>query len=330
MLKNINPKNIVLTPITIASPCNLHNVDNSDLILLDSTSSVDVSIALEYVDYMNPISPGVYPSSSACSIALEQQSQDYVNFQSGQIGSGHFNAITEPRNLDGTYTRLIYSQINHTFYNSSNNPVNTFGLENIDFGLSKTNRQIRDDFLLMNVPQTIFGNTIIPNSVMMDNFSTDDEVVVYDDGYGNMMVGNNIFYRIQEVGNFENVIIAGVGGVNVTLPIICNYDNGEDYFYYPLILSSGDTLGGQQYLSYGQASVGILNSSNSPVTINMVASDGVTLYPDGNFDTSLATPFVLTGNQEIPVYINQTTNGVVSIYLNGSETPFFILNLTLQ
>jgi hypothetical protein len=203
-------------------------------------------------------------------------------------------------------------------------------LENIDFGLSKTNRQIRDDFLLMNVPQTIFGNTIIPNSVMMDNFSTDDEVVVYDDGYGNMMVGNNIFYRIQEVGNFENVIIAGVGGVNVTLPIICNYDNGEDYFYYPLILSSGDTLGGQQYLSYGQASVGILNSSNSPVTINMVASDGVTLYPDGNFDTSLATPFVLTGNQEIPVYINQTTNGVVSIYLNGSETPFFILNLTLQ
>jgi hypothetical protein len=124
----------------------------------------------------------------------------------GQVGNGHFNENTELKNIDGTYTRLIYSQIRNTFYNSTNNPVNTFGMENIDFGLSNTNRHIDEDFLLMNIPQPIFGNTILPNSVAMNKFSTDDDVVVYDDGYGNMLAGNNIFYKIQEVRHFENVI----------------------------------------------------------------------------------------------------------------------------
>ena len=198
MIKTINPQNINLTPISVTKSWNLHNIDNTDLILLDSSSLDDTSIALEYVDYMNYSGVGDYPINTECSIALEQQTSDFVDFQRGHSGSGHFNTTQESKNLDGTYTRLIYSQIKHTFYNPHNNPMYTFGLENIDFGLSKTNRYITDNFLLLNVPQNIFGNNIIPSSVMLNNFPLDDNVIVYDDGYGNMIAGNNIFYKIQE------------------------------------------------------------------------------------------------------------------------------------
>jgi hypothetical protein len=158
MLKTINPRNIIRTPIKTTKEWNLDNTNT-----------------------------------------------DIVN-QVGTSGSGHFDESTESQNTDGSYTRLVYSQIHNTFYNSSHNPMSVFGLENIDFGLSKTNRHIGDNFLLINVPRKMFGETILPNSVMINNFSTDDAVVVYDDGFGNMLAGNNIFYRIQEVRHFENVI----------------------------------------------------------------------------------------------------------------------------
>jgi len=206
MIKNINPQNISLTPIVTTKPWNLHNVDNSDLILVDTGSIDDVSIALEYVDYINYSGTGPFPINSDCSIALEQQSSALVNFQVGQSGSGHFNVNVEPKNGDGTYTRMIYSQIQNTFYNSTNNPVNIFGLDNIDFGLSRTNRHVTDNFLLLNIPRIIFGDKILASSVTLGNLPLDDNISIYDDGYGNMMAGNSIFYKIQEVGDFKNVI----------------------------------------------------------------------------------------------------------------------------
>ena len=312
MLKTINPRNIILTPIKTAKTWNLHNVDNSDLILLDGYD--DTSIALEYVDYMNYTGTGDYPINADCSIALEQQSQDYVNFQMGRSGSGHFNENTDLKNLDGTYTRLVYSQIRNTFYNSTNNPVNTFGMENIDFGLSNTNRHIDEDFLLMNIPQSIFGNTLLPNSVAMNKFSTDDDVVVYDDGYGNMKVGNNIFYKIQEVRHFENVITVGGGDVNTYPPISLV----GQYVYASVSPATGPF--------YGQDEFGILNTTYDPITIsNITITGGASLSVAGGFPFTLSTPY--SQNSVVFTGLSPDQPGTISIYAVGYSLPF-ILNFT--
>jgi hypothetical protein len=224
MLKTINPRNIILTPIKTTKKWTLNNNANSDLILLDGYT--ETSIVWEYT--------GNYTDDG--NIALEQiQFDGNIDFQVGTSGSGHFDESTEPQNSDGTYTRLVYSQIYNTFYNSSHNPAKTFGLENIDFGLSKTNRHIHDNFLLINVPRKIFGETILPNSVMINNFSTDDAVVVYDDGFGNMLAGNNIFYRIQEVRHFENII------PYVPLPINLEAASGDGQVGLIWTVASGAT-----------------------------------------------------------------------------------------
>ena len=211
MIKPIIPQNIILTPLVVSNNLNLHNSINEDLVLLEDGTH---TVASEYVDYFNYNGNGSPPENSDCSIALEQQTGDLIIFRAAISQSGRFDASNDPTNLDGTYKRLVYTQIYNSFYNPYKNPLELFGLNNIDIPLSKTIRTVNDSFLTMNVPPSIFGNTIVPSSISITNLPLDDNMTINDDGYGNLIVGNDLFFRIQELRNFGNIFFSGSVSTN--------------------------------------------------------------------------------------------------------------------
>lgn len=221
MLKNINPQNIILTPLVTSKYWNLHNIDNTDLVLVETGSVEEDTVALEYLDYFNYNGSGSVTVNADCSIALEQQEGDFVTFREGKQATGKYREETDETNKDGTSKRLVHNQIKNAFYNSYKNPTSLFGMENIDFVLSKTNRYITNDFLLFNIPSIVFGEHIYPNTVRLSNLSLDDNMIITDDGYGNMIVGNNLFFKIQELRHFANKIQSG------TLNIICQPNDAD-------------------------------------------------------------------------------------------------------
>jgi hypothetical protein len=204
MIKNINPQNILLTPFIALKDRELFNNESEDLVILEDTGS-ETPVALEFIDYSTD-DPFL---NRACNIALEQQSSDLAIFQEGVSGSGTFYPDSEHQNRDHTYKRLIYSQIKSTFYNTYNNPLQIFGVEYIDFPLSKTFRDISDFIRVFTIPRNIFGERLTEKSIEFFDNSLDDNVIIVDDGYQNLTAGNNLFSKIQEVRKFGNIIIPG-------------------------------------------------------------------------------------------------------------------------
>lgn len=204
MIKQINSQNFLTSPFVTQKTWELSNTNNDDLILLESGSQ-EYTLALEFVDY----SSGTGVLNTSCSIALENQSDDLAVYQQGYSGSGTFNTETEPINNDGTYQRSIYSLINAAFYNNYKDPFKIFGVENIDFPLSNTYRNISDYIRVFNIPQTIFGERIIPNSLVFEDETLDDNVKIIDDGNQNLIAFPNLFSQVQEVRAFGNNILSG-------------------------------------------------------------------------------------------------------------------------
>jgi hypothetical protein len=194
MIKHINHQNFQTTPFVAAKNWHLFNVESDDLVILESTGSED-TVALEFIDY----SSGTPVLNTACSIALEQQGNDRVIYQEGTTGSGAFFPGSEPTNRDGTFKRLVHSQIKSTFYNKFNNPTQIFGMEYIDFPLGKTFRDISEFVRIFTVPRNIFGQRIIENTVHLADNSLDDNVEITDDGYQNLVARFNLFSKVQEV-----------------------------------------------------------------------------------------------------------------------------------
>lgn len=201
MIKTINHQNFLTTPFVAYKAWHLFNDDSDDLVLTETTGSED-TIALEFVDY----STGTPFVNTTCSIALEEQDDDRLEYQEGITGSGTFFPETEPINEDGTFKRLVHSQIQATFYNTYHNPLEIFGIENIDFPLGGTFRDLSDFTRVFTIPRDIFGEKILPNSVQMMDNSLDDNVSIFDDGNQNIMAGFNLFSKIQEVRHFGNFI----------------------------------------------------------------------------------------------------------------------------
>lgn len=204
MIKNINHQNFLTTPFVAAKSWHLHNDSPDGLVILESTGSSD-TVALEYVDYS--VIPPVLNNS--CSIALEQQDSDLINYQEGIEGYGKFYPDQEPTNHDGTFKRLVHSQTKAAFYNKNNDPTKIFGMEFIDFPLGQTFRDLTPEARLFNVPQIVFGERILENSLQLVDHMLDDNVEVIDDGYQNLIATQNLFSKIQEVRTFGNDILIG-------------------------------------------------------------------------------------------------------------------------
>lgn len=204
MIKLIKHYQIKLTPFDADKNWNMSTINNQNLLLHDTSSSdtLEFPVALEFIDYGNyEDTPFI---NDLCDIALEQQDDDLVQTREGLKKSGLFFPESDPYNQDGTYKRVVYSQINSMFYNNTKNPTQNWGVNNIDFILSKTKRKISDEFKLLDIPKNIYGDKVVPGTIILHDYSIDTEFDITDDGNGNLMAGTNLFSRYQKIGEFNN------------------------------------------------------------------------------------------------------------------------------
>jgi len=209
MIKSLKQYEIQVTPFFATKTWDLNNTSNDNLLLFESTSSDDgLPFAVEFIDYGDG---SKYPlNNNSCSIALEQQPNDLATIEFGLNVSGLFYPDTDPINSDGTYKRLIYSQIKTSFYNSYLDPTKIWGIENIDFDNSQTKRFLADEFELIGVPRIVYGERIVPNTVVIYDNTTDNNYTISDDGNGNLFAGNNLFSHQQELGEYSNQFVSNV------------------------------------------------------------------------------------------------------------------------
>jgi hypothetical protein len=208
MIKPLKKYQIQINPFEITYDWSLSNTNNENLLLYESTGSDDgVPYALEFIDYGHDYAFDNYN----CDIALEQQTNgNIITIDYGLNLSGLFYPDIDPQNNDGTYKRMIYYQIKTTFYNEYRDPTKIWGLENIDFDLSKTTRNLSDYFRIIYIPKLSFGDKIVPNTVEMTDNTLDNPYTITDDGNGNLLAGFNLFSHQQEVGNFPNTFISSL------------------------------------------------------------------------------------------------------------------------
>lgn len=200
MIKRINRQNFITTPFTAIKEWNLYNVENDTVILLDS----DDLLALDYVDYSaNPL------LNRDCDIAMEQQEADEAQYEEGISGSGYFDPAADDKNASGTSKRLLHDQIARAFYNTYRNPLQIFGMNNIDLPLDQTNKALGNQFILFSIPRNMMGDRLVAGSIQMYDNLLDDNVRIVDDKVGNLLAGDNLFSKVQEVRSFGNEIIDG-------------------------------------------------------------------------------------------------------------------------
>jgi len=215
MIKHINHQNVSTTPFVAAKSRDLYNTQNPDSLITEAAVYPDgTHIALDYVNYNsgNPI------LNRDCDIALEQQDADLIQYEEGITGSGTFNSASDPRNSDGTYKTLVHRQIENAFYNTYRNPTEIFGVEYIDFPLSRTLRNLSDHFRMFTIPRSVFGDKIQPKSVQFSDTSLDDNVEIFDDGYQNLIAGYNMFSKVQEIRTLGNLVFPGTSSACIILP----------------------------------------------------------------------------------------------------------------
>ena len=201
MIKLLKKYEIQARPFEATKNWAVSNIRNDNLLLYESTGSDDgLPYALEFMDY------GItHPSENDnCDIALEQQDYDLATLELGLKIIGIFYPEMDPTNPDGTYKRSIYHQVKTMFYNDYLDPTKIWGIENIDFPLSRTERRLSDEIRLLDIPRNVFGDKIIPKSVKIVDDTTDNEYIITDDGNGNLFAGMNLFSHQQEVRNHEN------------------------------------------------------------------------------------------------------------------------------
>lgn len=200
MIKQIGNYSKVVSPFTAIKAWNLYNIENETAILLDS----DDFLAFDYVDYS-----GTPLLNRDCNIALEQQEQDDAQYEEGISGSGYFDPETDAKNPSGTSKRLLHDQVARAFYNTYRNPLQIFGMNNIDLPLDQTNRTLGNQFLLFSIPRNIMGDRLVAGTIQMYDTSLDDNIRIVDDKVGNLNAGTNLFSRVQEVRRFGNTILEG-------------------------------------------------------------------------------------------------------------------------
>jgi hypothetical protein len=217
MIKSLNKNDVLVTPFEAQKTWETNNLNPLDLILWMSqsidlstgiTSSLTGTIALTYIDYGDN-SVGYPITNSFCSLALQQQDSEYIIYQKGtqdfnvlyptasfyDASSKFYTASENPRNIDGTYTSIIYESNKHLFYNGYNNFTKTFGMESAD--LTETNRLLTDNMDVFTIPQSKFGEKIIPNSLKMFDSSLDREYVILDDGKCNLIFSGSVFSKYE-------------------------------------------------------------------------------------------------------------------------------------
>ena len=315
MLKSLKKHNIYTAPFVAVKDWKLSNIDNDSLILTEDDEGVDV----DFVDYGDGSGNPVL--NTECLIALEQQDDDKLTFREGKKGSGIFYPDNEPQNADGTFQRVVYAQIQTTFYNDYRNPTQIWGLENIDFPKSKTVKSLADTMRIFAAPTRVFGEKIIENTVEIIDNSLDNKFSISDDGNNNLYASHDIFSKFQEVGGFENEFATG------------SIDNCAAYFNFsvpelPVSLSASSGSAVLNWLNPSASSLilgyGIEKSLDSGSTyslLRLVSGDRVTT---GSVDTDVSN------NNTYYYRVYSFNNFGSSGYSNTSSITFADIQIAAQ
>jgi len=206
MLKLLHKDDTQNTPFVVTKNWELSNVLNEDSVLMEVSGSDGPPVALEYLTLLPN---NAVTASNPCNVALEQQADDLVSYRDGTKLTGIFYPETDPTNLDGTFQRVVYAQVVKMFYNDYRDPTKIWGLERIDFDTSQTKRFLADKFKMFQIPQIVYGEKVIPNTVVMYDKTTDNDYIITDDGNCNLFAGTNLFSHQQEVGEYLNQFASG-------------------------------------------------------------------------------------------------------------------------
>ena len=201
MLKTLTKDDTTTTPYVATKNWNLSNIANEDIVLSEAGNP----IAAENVDY----SPTGTQANYNCNIAKEDQELDLARYREGLKISGLFYPDQDPLNIDGTYKRMVYTQIKTMFYNNFRDPTKVWGTERLDFDTSQTKKFLSDSIKLFDIPTNIMGQKIVEGSVSIIDNTLDNDYLITDDKNCNLFAGTNLFSKQQELGDFANNFQSG-------------------------------------------------------------------------------------------------------------------------
>ena len=238
MIKFFKNEDIIITPFTIAKKQSIDTI-------LDDLILGNVGETLFPI-----ISPVVYCNdniSSSCETTLVtnsdylaiSQPEQIVNFQIGKYvpsgsvfypsGSQHYNAETNPLNLDGTYQRQVYNTIQKMYYNNYNNAYNIFGING--YNNSYMSSSLVNDISVVNLTISQTGDKIKPKTLVLNNQSGDIIADIIDDGKNNLFLSGTFFINKIELNSTSKDLTeplegCGLGGYLTSIV----KDNSATYF----------------------------------------------------------------------------------------------------
>jgi hypothetical protein len=163
----------------------------------------DVSVVPYYANKQWTLAYNCYPTSS-----------EYLTIFKGTNITTSLFSENEPTN-EGQYERLIYTQINHMFYQSYTGSLNTSSLASSIYYESASQQRPTSSYFIYNdkddlikyfptgvnesiriiaINQPIYGNKILPNTFQVSS----SKYNIQDDGLGNLY---NYSGSITHVGN---------------------------------------------------------------------------------------------------------------------------------
>jgi hypothetical protein len=229
MIKNLKRSDIQNTPFVATKPWVLTSFQNDDLVIIEEIPQ-EIPVAQEFIDYEGGDDLPII--NRECNIALEQQTPDQILYEEGEKINGLFNPDGDPKNNTGTFKRLVYNQVKNAFYNQWNDPTKIFGMENIDFHLSETQKFLSDKFRVFTISNKFFGEKMLENSILLVDNALDDNFRIVDDGKSNIFARENLFSKIQEVRKFYNKVNPSITST------FC------DYYYQDISSRQAGTQGG--------------------------------------------------------------------------------------
>jgi hypothetical protein len=242
MIKALHNSDFLVTPFTAQKTWQVDTFDSVDLLLWQSqsynadgtTSSFSGSLAVTYIDYGD--NSAIYPiTNSYCSIANQQQNNQFVKYQRGILNVKYISSSTSDitiqndfKNWDGSSQGLVYEQNKHLFYNNFNNFTKTFGMESAD--LSDTNRLITNTMDVFTIPSNKLAGSIVKNTVKIVDKSLDKEYQIVDDGNCNLYVSGSVFSA------YETNNLSGSKQLALSVKLFSyNLNGNKNYTQCPLL-----------------------------------------------------------------------------------------------
>lgn len=219
---------------------------------------------------------------------------------------------SEPTTSNGQYQRVVHRSIDHLFYkNFYTNNKASFGSGNINTQF----RYLEDQATVVSLPQSRFGEMILPESIMMTmtgsfgvlsgSYFTQSVITavtnswtVIDDGFGNMVISGSSYY--SPYGQYVGGAYTNYSS-SVSKTVVGQWPHDECYQYLnigPYDLTSSFNRGDWQMDSYYKnvSAINITSSTNPyPADAELLGS---VLHFTASLSSSIrVTPKDLTDNR---------------------------------